>query len=62
MGASITKIYKPEKIILQDIEDLNHITENKLFEKRVGMHLKFSFDKKKKRINCILVKFLLNSV
>lgn len=55
MGKAVTKINKTEKQILCEVDELNNITKNKLFEKRSGMLIDFNFDKRSKKIGCRMV-------
>jgi hypothetical protein len=59
MGNSIRKIYLNNNQIIQDIVYINKITNDKLFEKRVGMLINFKFNKISRTISCIFVFKLL---
>jgi hypothetical protein len=61
MGSSFRKIKKTNKQILLDCIEINKITENKLFENRVGLKFEFKFIKNKKKIQLIVVlKIFIN--
>lgn len=53
MGSSVIKIKKDTKQINLDISEINKITKNKLFEKRVGFLIEFKYIKK--TLNCLFV-------
>jgi len=55
MGSSVIKIKKDTKQINLDISEINKITKNKLFEKRVGLLIEFKYIKK--TLNCLFVMF-----
>ena len=54
MGNSVVKIKKSDSQVLADIKEINKITTNKLFERRVGFLIEFkSF---RKNLSCFFVK------
>jgi hypothetical protein len=53
MGTSVIKIKKDSKQINLDIKEINKITENKLFERRVGFLIEFKYIKK--TLYCLFV-------
>ena len=54
MGTSVTKIFKSVTQIDTDMIEINKITKNKLFEKRTGFMIDFSYIRKKKNIMSVI--------
>ena len=54
MGNTSRKI-KNDSQILDDSKEINKISNNKLFENRVGFKIEFIYYKKKNRMACIFV-------
>ncbi len=56
MGSSIKKIKQSNTQILEDIKYLNKITNDKNFERRVGLMLSFNLNNRSSKVSCILVR------
>ncbi len=55
MGSCSVKIRKSENQILHDLKELNNITRNMPFERRVGFNIKFTYICKNNKIFTHLV-------
>jgi hypothetical protein len=60
MGNSVVKIKKSHSQVLADIKEINKITTNKFFERRVGFLIEFkSF---RQNLSCFFVKIILMTI
>jgi hypothetical protein len=56
MGKSVTRLTKSESQIKNEIYELNKLTKTKIFEKRTGILINFSYSQRKKHIRVHFVK------
>jgi hypothetical protein len=58
MGKSVTRLSKSESQIKNEIYELSKLTKSKIFEKRTGLLINFSYSERKKYIRVHFVKSL----